>query len=58
LTSASTSADRFLAGHRALTAERDYDPYWDIVAAVGMLPEFVDRENAADVFVVRAVAAL
>lgn len=51
-------ADVFLAAHRALTGARDYHPYWDIVAAVGMLPEFEEREEAADGFVARAVAAL
>jgi aminoglycoside phosphotransferase (APT) family kinase protein len=51
-------ADRFLAAHRALTGEREYHPYWDIVSAVGMLPEFEEREEAAEEFVARAVAAL
>jgi aminoglycoside phosphotransferase (APT) family kinase protein len=51
------AADRFLAAHRALTGARDYDPYWDVVAAVGMLPEHPDAA-AADDFVARAVAAL
>jgi aminoglycoside phosphotransferase (APT) family kinase protein len=50
-------ADRFLALHRAITGARDYHPYWDIVAAVGMLPEHSDAA-AADDFVSRAVAAL
>jgi aminoglycoside phosphotransferase (APT) family kinase protein len=50
-------ADQFLAAHRALTGKRDYHPYWDIVAAVGMLPEHPDAA-AADDFVARAVAAL
>jgi aminoglycoside phosphotransferase (APT) family kinase protein len=51
------AADRFLAAHRALTGARDYHPYWDIVAAVGMLPEHPDAASADD-FVARAVAAL
>ncbi len=52
------AAKQFLAAHRALTGARDYDPYWDIVAAVGMQPEFVEREEAADEFLARAVARL
>lgn len=48
------AADRFLAAHRSLTGEREYHPYWDIVAAVGMLPEHPDAA-AADDFVARAV---
>jgi aminoglycoside phosphotransferase (APT) family kinase protein len=52
------AADRFLAAHRALTGERDYHPYWDIVAAAGMLPEYPEREAAADDFIARAVANL
>jgi aminoglycoside phosphotransferase (APT) family kinase protein len=50
-------ADHFLAAHRTLTGERHYDPYWDIVAAVGMLPEH-PAAAAVDDFVARAVAAL
>ena len=51
------AADRFLSAHRALTGAADYDPYWDVVAAVGMLPEHPDAA-ADDDFVARAVAAL
>jgi aminoglycoside phosphotransferase (APT) family kinase protein len=51
------AAEQFLAAHRALTGQRDYDPYWDIVAAVGMLPELL-HAAAADDFVAPAVAAL
>ena len=51
------AADRFLAVHRALTGERDYHPYWDIVAAVGMLGDH-PNPSAADAFVARAVARL
>lgn len=50
------AAERFLAAHRALTGDRDYHPYWDIVAAVGMLPEYPDSADADD-FVARAVSA-
>jgi aminoglycoside phosphotransferase (APT) family kinase protein len=51
------AADSLLAAHRALTGEGEYHPYWDVVAAVGMLPEHHDL-SAADSFVARAVAAL
>jgi aminoglycoside phosphotransferase (APT) family kinase protein len=51
------AADRFLAAHRALTGARDYHPYWDVVVAVGMLPEH-PHAVTADAFVARAVAAL
>jgi aminoglycoside phosphotransferase (APT) family kinase protein len=50
-------ADRFLTAHRALTGDRGYDPFWDIVAAVGMLPERPDAA-AADDFVALAAAAI
>jgi aminoglycoside phosphotransferase (APT) family kinase protein len=51
------AADRFLAAYRALTRQLDYHPYWDIVAAVGMISDDPDFA-AADEFITRAVARL
>jgi aminoglycoside phosphotransferase (APT) family kinase protein len=51
------AADGFLSAHRALTDDRDFHPYWDIAAAVGMVPEHPDAA-AADDFVTRAIALI
>jgi aminoglycoside phosphotransferase (APT) family kinase protein len=51
------AADKFLAAHLALTGEHDYHPYWDIVAAVGMISDDPDFA-AADDFIARAIARL
>jgi aminoglycoside phosphotransferase (APT) family kinase protein len=54
------AADRLLAIWRERSGRAEYDPYWDLQAAVGMLdPERADQGwvRALDDFVARAVAA-
>jgi hypothetical protein len=50
-------ADRFLAQYQAVSGRAEYHPYWDLVAAVGMLPDEPVTPRVDD-FVARAVARL
>ncbi|MEU4768119.1 aminoglycoside phosphotransferase family protein [Actinosynnema sp. NPDC023794] len=53
-------AERFLDAYRAVSGDNsEYDPYWDIAAAVGWAPiseEAPDRPDLYESFVARAVA--
>ncbi|HWT23036.1 MAG TPA: aminoglycoside phosphotransferase family protein, partial [Solirubrobacteraceae bacterium] len=51
------AADRFLALHRRATGRGRYDPYWDVVAALGGFePAEIERWAGAEEFLARAVA--
>jgi aminoglycoside phosphotransferase (APT) family kinase protein len=54
------AADRFLALHRSLSGRGAYDPYWDVVAALGGFEQRdIERWTPAEEdFLARAVAAL
>jgi aminoglycoside phosphotransferase (APT) family kinase protein len=54
------AADRFLALHRRLTGRGEYDPYWDIAAALGGFDQddVEHRSRRDEEFLARAVARL